>query len=166
MMMNSTQLDGIALIVGVRNTFLMMNAEDDKSVQDVVDFLVKKLGRLDYAVANSVNALIAKIDVDNYDCTMHINARGILVYVRAQMAAIRKQDPKIWSSRDGTHDIGRGHVFMGITKMAGLDDSAESILFNALCLIMGAHAVARQRAEEEPRGPRHNLSRRSHKTGS
>jgi NAD(P)-dependent dehydrogenase (short-subunit alcohol dehydrogenase family) len=74
---------------------------------------------------------------------MHINARGNLVCVRAEVAAMRKQEPKTWGSRNGPRDIGRGaivniasansyvglpgkgsytiskHAFMAITKMAG-----------------------------------------------
>lgn len=74
---------------------------------------------------------------------MHINTRGNLLCVRYQVAAMRKQDPKTWTSRNGTRDIGRGviiniasansfvglpgkasytiskHAYMGITKMAG-----------------------------------------------
>ena len=74
---------------------------------------------------------------------MAINARGNLLCVRAQTAAMRKQTPKTWASRNGTRDIGRGvivncasansfaglpgkgsyviskHASMGITKMAG-----------------------------------------------
>lgn len=92
---------------------------------------------------NGVHAPIAETDIDNYDRIMHINARGNLVCVRAQVAAMRKQTPKTWSSRNGTRDIGRGvivniasansyvglpgkgsytiskHAFMAITKMAG-----------------------------------------------
>lgn len=94
-------------------------------------------------VDNGVNAPFAETDIDNFDRVMRINARGNLICVRAQIAAMRKQKPKTWSSRNGTRDIGRGvivnvasansfvglpgkgsytiskHAFMGITKMAG-----------------------------------------------
>lgn len=90
-----------------------------------------------------MHAPIADTDIDNFDRVMHINARGNLVCVRAQVAAMLKQEPKTWSSRNGTRDIGRGvivniasansyvglpgkgsytiskHAFMAITKMAG-----------------------------------------------
>jgi NAD(P)-dependent dehydrogenase (short-subunit alcohol dehydrogenase family) len=81
--------------------------------------------------------------MDNFDRIMSINTRGNLLCVRAQTAAMRKQTPKTWTSRNGTRDIGRGviiniasansfaglpgkgsytiskHASMGITKMAG-----------------------------------------------
>ncbi|KAI1084495.1 oxidoreductase [Whalleya microplaca] len=206
-MINSTQLDGVALVVGsgsgigreaafslaeagakvvvfadmnettakasseeskkyangdYKTTTFKMNVQDEKSVQDMVDFVVKEFGRLDYAinaagVDNGVNAPIAETDIDNFDRIMHINARGNLVCVRAQIAAMRKQEPKTWTSRNGIRDIGRGviinlasansfvglpgkgsytiskHAFMGITKMAGLDHAPEGIRVNAVC---------------------------------
>lgn len=75
---------------------------------------------------------------------MNINARGNLICVRAQVAAMLRQEPKTWTSRNGTRDIGRGvivniasansyvglpgkasytiskHAFMATTKMAGM----------------------------------------------
>jgi NAD(P)-dependent dehydrogenase (short-subunit alcohol dehydrogenase family) len=81
--------------------------------------------------------------MENFDRIMSINTRGNLLCVRAQTAAMRKQTPKTWTSRNGTRDIGRGviiniasansfaglpgkgsytiskHASMGITKMAG-----------------------------------------------
>ncbi|KAI1207524.1 oxidoreductase [Annulohypoxylon truncatum] len=139
-----------------------MDVQDDKSVQDMVDFVVKEFGRIDYAVNaagvdNGRHAPIAETNVDNFDRVMNINTRGNLICVRAQVAAMRKQEPKTWSSRNGTRDIGRGviinlasansfvglpgkgsytiskHAFMGITKMAALDHSPEGIRVNAVC---------------------------------
>lgn len=89
-----------------------------------------------------MHASLVDTDVDNYDRIMNINARGNLICVKAQIAAMLKQEPKTWSSRNGTRDIGRGsivniasansyvgipgkgsytiskHAFMAITKMA------------------------------------------------
>lgn len=41
---------------------------------------------------------------------MHINARGNLLCVQAEVRAMLKQEPKTWSSRNGTRDIGRGVI--------------------------------------------------------
>ncbi|KAK7752532.1 hypothetical protein SLS62_005500 [Diatrype stigma] len=207
-MINSTQLDGIALVVGsgsgigrevafslaeagakavvfadmneetaktsseesrkyasnkdYQTATFKMNVQDAQSVQDMVDFVVREFGRIDYAVNaagvdNGPHAPIAETDVENFDRVMHINTRGNLICVRAQTAAMRKQDPKTWSSRNGTRDIGRGvivnlasansfaglpgkgaytiskHACMGITKMAGLDHAPDGIRINAVC---------------------------------
>ncbi|KAF2249630.1 oxidoreductase [Trematosphaeria pertusa] len=147
---------------GYRTATFKMNVQDDQSVQDMVDFVVKEFGRLDYAVNgagidNGPHADIADTDIANFDRVMSINARGNLLCVRAQAAAMRAQTPKMWTSRNGTRDIGRGvivnvasansfaglpgkgcytiskHAAMGVTKMAGLDHSAEGIRVLAVC---------------------------------
>lgn len=90
-----------------------------------------------------MHAPISETDMDNFDRIMNINARGNLLCVKAQVAAMLKQEPKTWTSRNGTRDIGRGaivniasansyvglpskgsytiskHAFMATTKMAG-----------------------------------------------
>lgn len=86
---------------------------------------------------------MADTDIDNFDRIMRINARGMTLCVRAQTAAMRKQDPKFYNGRSGRREIGRGaivncasansyaglpgkmsytvskHAVMGLTKMAG-----------------------------------------------
>ncbi|KAG6355391.1 hypothetical protein INS49_003353 [Diaporthe citri] len=76
-----------------QTTIFEMNVRDDKSVQAMVDFVVKEFGRLDYAVDNGVHAPIAETDMDDFDSIMNINARGNLC-VKAQVAAMLKQEPK------------------------------------------------------------------------
>lgn len=89
-----------------------------------------------------MHASLVDTDIENYDRIMNINARGNLICVKAQIAAMLKQEPKTWTSRNGARDIGRGsivniasansyvglpgkgsytiskHAFMAITKMA------------------------------------------------
>ncbi|KAF2996119.1 hypothetical protein E8E14_002194 [Neopestalotiopsis sp. 37M] len=207
-MINSTQLDGVALVVGsgsgigreaafslaeagtkvvvfadmnletakaaseeskkyasdkeYQTATFEMNVTDDESVRAMVDFVVKEFGRLDYAinaagVDNGVHAPIAETDIDNYDRIMNVNARGNLVCVRAQVAAMLKQDQKTWTSRNGTREIGRGvivniasansyvglpgkasytiskHAYLAITKMAAMDHCPAGIRVNAVC---------------------------------
>ena len=74
---------------------------------------------------------------------MNVNATGLMLCVRAQLKTMQSQEPKTYTSRSGTRDIGRGviinvasansyaglpgkmaytvskHAVMGITKMAG-----------------------------------------------
>ncbi|KAJ4423342.1 hypothetical protein N0V82_001945 [Gnomoniopsis sp. IMI 355080] len=145
-----------------QTTTFEMNVQDDKSVQATVDFVVKEFGRLDYAVNaagvdNGVHAPLVETDMENYDRIMNINARGNLICVKAQIAAMLKQEPKTWNSRNGIRDIGRGsivniasansyvglpgkgsytiskHAFMAITKMASMDHCPEGIRVNAVC---------------------------------
>ncbi|EED14519.1 oxidoreductase, short-chain dehydrogenase/reductase family [Talaromyces stipitatus ATCC 10500] len=143
-------------------TAFKVNVTDEKGVQDMVDFVVKQFGRIDYAVNgagvdNGVHAPIADTDIEGFDRIMTINARGMLLCVRAEAAAMRKQEPRTFTSRNGVRDIGRGaivnvasanssvglpgkgsytiskHACLGLTKMAGLDHSPEGIRCNAVC---------------------------------
>ncbi|KAI1324120.1 oxidoreductase [Xylariaceae sp. FL0255] len=207
-MINSTQLDGIALVVGAgrgigreaafslaeagakvvvfadmddttattsseeskehatnkdyKTAIFKMDARDEKSVQDMVDFVVGQFGRLDYAVnaagvGSGVQVPLVETDIANFDRIMNFNVRANFVCVRAQVAAMRKQEPKTWNSRNGTRDIGRGaivnlasahsfaglpgkasytiskHAFVGVTKMAALDHASEGVRVNAVC---------------------------------
>ncbi|KAL4772927.1 hypothetical protein BDW60DRAFT_222134 [Aspergillus nidulans var. acristatus] len=142
--------------------YFVVNVKDEVKVNEMVDFVVSKFGRIDYAVNaagvdNGIHKPIAETDIDNFDSVMKINTRGMLLCCRAQAAAMRKQDPKTFTSRNGTRDIGRGaivnvasansfaglpgkgtytiskHACMGVTKMTGLDHSPEGIRCNAVC---------------------------------
>lgn len=109
-------------------------------------------------VDNGVHAPIAETDMDNFDRIMNINARGNLICVRAQAAAMLKQEPKTWTSRNGTRDIGRGvivnvasansyaglpgkasytiskHASMATTKMAGEFHKPRVHFYSSMCL--------------------------------
>ncbi|THC91028.1 hypothetical protein EYZ11_009510 [Aspergillus tanneri] len=143
-------------------TTFTVNVTDAKGVQDMVDFVIEKFGRLDYCVNgagvdNGVHCPVADTNIENFERIMNINAKGMMLCVRAQCAAMRKQSPKTVQGRNGTRDIGRGaivniasanafaglpgkmsytvskHAVMGLTKMAGLDHAAEGIRCNAVC---------------------------------
>ncbi|KAL1613136.1 hypothetical protein SLS60_001368 [Paraconiothyrium brasiliense] len=145
-----------------RTSTFTMDVRDAKLVEEMVSFVVEQYDRLDYCVNaagvdNGVHAPLADTDIENFDRVMSINTRGNLLCVRAETAAMRKQTPKTWTSRNGTRDIGRGviiniasansfaglpgkgsytiskHASMGITKMAGLDHAPDGIRVNAVC---------------------------------
>ncbi|PLB54877.1 oxidoreductase [Aspergillus steynii IBT 23096] len=143
-------------------TTFKVNVTDSQGVQDMVDFVVNTFGRLDYCVNgagvdNGVHCPVAETDIENFERIMNINAKGMMMCVRAQCAAMRKQTHRQVQGRNGMRDIGRGaivniasansfagmpgkmsytvskHAVMGITKMAGLDHAAEGVRCNAVC---------------------------------
>ncbi|KAK1145793.1 hypothetical protein N8T08_004034 [Aspergillus melleus] len=143
-------------------TFFKVDVTDKQGVLDMVDFVVDKFGRLDYCVNgagidNGVHCPVSETDIENFERIMNVNARGMMMCVRAQCAAMRKQTPRQIQGRNGTRDIGRGaivnvasansfaclpgkmsytvskHAVMGLTKCAGLDHAAEGIRCNAVC---------------------------------
>ncbi|KAF4463845.1 oxidoreductase short-chain dehydrogenase reductase family [Fusarium albosuccineum] len=110
-----------------------------------------------FQVDNGVHAQVADTDIDRFDHVMQVNARGMMLCVRTETAAMRKQEPRFFEGRTGKRDIGRGaivncpsansfaglpgkmsytvskHAVMGLTKMTGLDHSPEGIRCNAVC---------------------------------
>jgi NAD(P)-dependent dehydrogenase (short-subunit alcohol dehydrogenase family) len=92
---------------------------------------------------NGIRQPVADSDIENFDKTININSKGMMLCVRAEAGAMRKQKPKTFKGRNGTRDIGRGaivniasahsfvglpgkmsytvskHAVMGLTKMAG-----------------------------------------------
>jgi NAD(P)-dependent dehydrogenase (short-subunit alcohol dehydrogenase family) len=86
---------------------------------------------------------VADTDIANFDRIMQVNSKGMMLCVREEIAAMRKQHPRTFSGRGGSRDIGRGaivncasansfaglpgkmsytvskHAVMGLTKMAG-----------------------------------------------
>lgn len=86
---------------------------------------------------------VADTDIDNFDHVMNINAKGMMLCLRAETAAMRKQESRTYAGRTGNRDIGRGvivncasansfaglpgkmsytvskHAVMALTKMTG-----------------------------------------------
>lgn len=98
---------------------------------------------LHFQVDNGTHMPVSDTNIDNFDHVMGINARGMMLCVRAETAAMRKQEPRFFEGRTGKRDIGRGaivncasansyaglpgkmcytvskHAVIGLTKMAG-----------------------------------------------
>ncbi|KAM3149106.1 hypothetical protein ABEW05_010629 [Botrytis cinerea] len=131
-----------------RTLALEVNTTEPGSVQAMVDFTIKEFGRIDYFV-NSAGvgatslAPTSDIDIDNFDKTFAVNARGTMLCLRAVTKAMAAQEPRKVKGRHGDERLlGRGcivnlgsglsygagprmmayvaskHAVMGITKVA------------------------------------------------
>ncbi|KAI9658416.1 MAG: hypothetical protein M1821_002549 [Bathelium mastoideum] len=156
-----------------------LDVTDPQSVQEMVDTIVKNFGRLDYAVNgagvdNGTYASVADSVPEDYDNVMNVNSKGLMLCVRAEIKAMRSQEPRTHQSRSGTRDIGRGviinvasanafaglpgkmaytvskHAVMGITKMAALDHAAEGIRVNAVCPTWVRTPLAEEECRRNP----------------
>ncbi|CAH0025142.1 unnamed protein product [Clonostachys rhizophaga] len=145
-----------------RTATVKVDVREPTEVQHMVDFVIREFRRLDYAVNsagvdNGVHVPVADTDIDNFDRVMNINAKGMMLCLRAETAAMRKQESRTYAGRTGNRDIGRGvivncasansfaglpgkmsytvskHAVMALTKMTGLDHASEGIRCNAVC---------------------------------
>ncbi|PCG97119.1 Glucose/ribitol dehydrogenase [Penicillium occitanis (nom. inval.)] len=145
-----------------RTATFKVDVTDAEQVHGMVDFVVREFGRLDYCVNsagvdNGIHAPVADTDIDNFSKVQDVNSKGLMLCVRAEAAAMRKQEPRTFRGRSGERDIGRGaivnmasansfaglpgkmsytvskHAALALTKMAGMDHASEGIRCNAVC---------------------------------
>ncbi|TGO67430.1 hypothetical protein BOTNAR_0042g00150 [Botryotinia narcissicola] len=99
-----------------RTLALEVNTTEPESIQAMVDPTIKEFGRIDYFV-NSAGfgatslAPTSDIDVDNFDRTFAVNARGTMLCIRAETKAMTAQEPRKVKGRHGDErSLGRGCI--------------------------------------------------------
>ena len=75
---------------------LVVDVTDEADVQKMVDDTIAKFGRLDYAVncagiAGQSDSMSA-FSLEMYEKVIAVNQRGVFLSMRAQLAALAKQD--------------------------------------------------------------------------
>ncbi|OOG00406.1 hypothetical protein ASPCADRAFT_136035, partial [Aspergillus carbonarius ITEM 5010] len=120
-----------------------VNVTDEQGVQDMVDFVIEKFGRMDYCVNgagidNGTHHPVAETDISNFDRVMKINTRGMMLCCRSEVAAMRRQSTQRFISRNGngnkSRDIGRG----AIVNIASANSFAG--LPGKMCYTVSKHA--------------------------
>ncbi|KAL4860546.1 hypothetical protein BDV12DRAFT_181426, partial [Aspergillus spectabilis] len=138
---------------------------DEANVANMVETAIKEFGRVDYCVhaagMGSVSgARTEHLNVDVFDKTLAVNARGTMLVLRAVSAAMTQQEPREHQSyrhSDSKRSLGRGSIVVissvngtvsaqgmmsysaskyaaiGIAKTAAVDNVESHIRVNTLC---------------------------------
>ncbi|KAI1343511.1 hypothetical protein F5Y15DRAFT_412295 [Xylariaceae sp. FL0016] len=140
-----------------------VDVTDEQSILDMVDYIVRKLGRIDYfvncaGVSSIPSATTDHLKGDFFDKMMQVNVKGTELCLRAVAAAMMKQEPLEYTSRrHGTRSLGRGSIFtlgfvnsfavapgiliyaasqravIDIAKSTAMELRSEKIRVNAVC---------------------------------
>ncbi|PQE34037.1 Short-chain dehydrogenase reductase SDR protein [Rutstroemia sp. NJR-2017a WRK4] len=139
---------------------IKVDVSDEASVVSMVNFAVEKFGKIDYCVNSAGVGVehpleVAEASVAEFERFWNVNVKGTLLCLKAESAAMKKQDIVTVPTRSGPRNIGRGtiinlgscnsymatpkivqytsakHAVLGMTKNA--DNAPYGIRVNAIC---------------------------------
>ncbi|SDI30726.1 meso-butanediol dehydrogenase / (S,S)-butanediol dehydrogenase / diacetyl reductase [Pseudomonas flavescens] len=132
--------------LGRRAKALAVDVREPASVEAMVAATLSAFGRLDIAVNNagviSIDG-IAELDVEDWDRVMDINARGVFLCCKAQLAAMRaRRYGRIVNTAsiagkvgfpDLSHYSASKFAVIGFTNAVAKEVARDGITVNALC---------------------------------
>lgn len=127
--------------------FIEADVTDVASSQRVVDAVLARFGRLDYAFNNAgiegeIGAPVSEASLDNYERVFDVNVRGVLLGMKAQIPVIAQNGGCIVNNASIAGLLGMPgvniycaskHAVLGLTRAAALETAAAGIRINAVC---------------------------------
>ncbi|EUC26711.1 hypothetical protein COCCADRAFT_31568 [Bipolaris zeicola 26-R-13] len=161
--------------LGVEVLTLDCDVSDEAAVQQAVQAVVDKFGRIDFAV-NCAGIIgphqtTDSMDIDAFNKTIRINTIGVLTCMKYQIQQMKCQEPIKLAHRDssqrgaivnfasvnsilGSHSIGAyatsKHAVLGLTKTAALENRDKQIRINCLSPGYIWSAIAEQTIKRIP----------------
>ncbi|MDX2274581.1 MAG: SDR family oxidoreductase [Hyphomonadaceae bacterium] len=122
------------------------NIADDAKVEAFVDSIVARFGRLDAALNNAGISLedlgTPWGETDIFDKTMNINARSVMICMRAELkhmakagrgAIVNTASVAGMSGLSGPGYCGSKHAVVGLTRSAAMAYAAQGVRVNCVC---------------------------------
>ncbi|CAF9913847.1 MAG: hypothetical protein ALECFALPRED_009120 [Alectoria fallacina] len=176
-----------------RAIFIRVDVTQETDVEDMVKETRKEFGRIDHAVNCAGVNLVARVSAKakgeiaeqttaDLDDVMNVNYKDMYYCVRAEINAMKEQEPRTVSPRDPNRGVTRGtivnlgslapyaavpgnsahgtskHAVLGLSKYAALDAAKYHIRVNYLCPSWVDTPMVRRMLDKRP-GARGDIER-------